>query len=73
MIVGELDYIIMLVDNLELRDLVIYVYFVFYREFLFIFMCFFIFVMFIVFMNFLVGKWIKSKNISYYIVVFKYL
>lgn len=73
MTVGELDYTTMLVDNLELRDPVTHAHLVPYRESSFIFMCLFIFAMPIVLMNLLVGKWIKSKNISHYIAVSKYL
>lgn len=57
MIIGEIDYDIMLVDNLGVENLKNGVVLVFYGEFLFVFMCIFIFVMFIIFMNFLVSKW----------------
>ena len=73
MTVGELDYTTMLVNNLEQRDPISHAHLVPYRESSFIFMCLFIFAMPIVLMNLLVSTKIKTKNVSHYIAVSKYL
>lgn len=61
MIIGEIDYDIMLVNNLDVKNLDNGVVLVLYGEFFFVFMGIFIFVMFIIFMNFLVSNGIYDE------------